>query len=180
MKMDESFDIRPGNGDDLMLIAGVLVDTWRTTFRGLLADAFLDGMSRPDEAVRHARRMAAPGVAYSVAVERATGAVVGFANYGPARAKLPRHVHELYALYVRSEYQRRGIGAGLVTTVARGCRGNGARSCFAWVLASNPNRLFYERLGARATESAKIGLGGQSYDQIAYVWDDLDSLCSLP
>ena len=67
MSDDNPFEIRPGTGDDLFEIAGVLVDTWRSGFRGLLADDFLDGMSREDQAVRHARRMGAPGVNYLVA-----------------------------------------------------------------------------------------------------------------
>ena len=37
--MDEHtrFQIRPATGDDVFAIAGVLVDTWHSTFRGLLA-----------------------------------------------------------------------------------------------------------------------------------------------
>ncbi|OBZ96893.1 acetyltransferase [Pararhizobium polonicum] len=168
--------IRPGTGDDLLMIAGVLVDTWRSTFRGLLADAFLDGMSREEQAVRHARRMGQAGVSYLVAVEPLAGDIIGFANFGPARGAAPAHVHELYALYVRADYQGLGIGSALVRLTAKHCAGQGATSLFAWVLAGNPNRQFYERMGAKAAETSRIGLGDQSYEQVAYLWEDIAGL----
>jgi len=176
--MDEHrpFEIRPGTGDDIFAIAGVLVDTWRSTFRGVLTDAFLDGMSREEQAIRHARRMGVAGVAYLVAVEPSADDIVGFANFGPARGRVPADIYELYALYIRSEHQKTGIGAALVRSVAAHCAERGAKSLFAWVLASNPNRRFYERLGARAVETSRIGLGDQSYEQVAYLWEDIEAL----
>lgn len=176
MNDDISFEIRPGTGDDLFMIAGVLVDTWRSAFRGLLADDFLDGMSREEQAVRHARRMGAPGVSYFVAVDPSTSNIVGFVNFGPGRGTVPGDIHEIYALYVRAEYQGLGIGTKLVRAAARHSAGQGARSLFAWVLAGNPNRRFYEKLGASAVEMAGIGLGSRTYDQVAYLWEDITSL----
>jgi GNAT superfamily N-acetyltransferase len=173
-------EIRPGTGDDLFMIAGVLVDTWRSTFRGLLADDFLDGLSREEQAVRHARRMGQAGVSYLVAVEPLADAIIGFANFGPARGTVPVHVYELYALYVRAEHQGSGIGSALVHATAAQCAGQGATSLFAWVLAGNPNRQFYERLGAKPVETSRIGLGDQSYEQVAYLWDDIDALLAKP
>jgi GNAT superfamily N-acetyltransferase len=171
-----TFEIRAGTGDDLFAIAGVLVDTWNATFRGLLADSFLDGMSREEQAIRHARRMGAPGVGYLVAVEPSDATIVGFANFGPARGHVPTEIHELYALYIRSEYQKAGIGAALVRSAAAQCATQGAKALFAWVLASNPNRQFYERLGAKAVETSRIGLGDRSYEQVAYLWEDIAAL----
>lgn len=179
MDDDISFEIRPGTGDDLFAIAGVLVDTWRSAFRGLLADDFLDGMSREEQAVRHARRMGSPGVCYLVAVEPSTGEIIGFVNFGPGRGTAPDNIHEIYALYVRAEHQGSGIGTALVGQAARHCAEKGAKSLFAWVLAGNPNRRFYEKLGASAVEMAGIGLGNRTYDQVAYLWEDI-TLLSQP
>lgn len=176
MDNDSSFEIRPGTGDDLFAIAGVLVDTWRSAFRGLLADDFLDGMSPEEQAVRHARRMGVPGVCYLVAIEPSTGEIIGFVNFGPGRGTVPDDIHEIYALYVRAEHQGSGIGTALVRAAARHCAGQGARSLFAWVLAGNPNRRFYEKLGASAVEMAGIGLGNRTYDQVAYLWEDISLL----
>jgi hypothetical protein len=48
--------IRGATAADVPAVAGVLVDTWRTTFRGLLPDAFLDTMSYAHQEERHRRR----------------------------------------------------------------------------------------------------------------------------
>lgn len=131
--------------------------------------------------MRHARRMGAPGIGYFVAVKPSTGEIVGFVNFGPGRGTVPNdiHIHEIYALYIRAEYQGSGIGTALVRAAARHSAGRGARSLFAWVLAGNPNRRFYEKLGASAVEMAGIGLGNRTYDQVAYLWEDI-TLLSQP
>ncbi len=58
MKSFRRIEIRPAVPDDLMMIASVLVSTWRATFRGIIADAYLDAMTVEDQAIRHARRCA--------------------------------------------------------------------------------------------------------------------------
>jgi GNAT superfamily N-acetyltransferase len=176
MNEQRPFEIRPGTGDDLFMIAGVLVDTWRSTFRGLLADDFLDGMSREEQAVRHARRMGAGGVSYLVAIEPFAGEIIGFANFGPGRGRVAADVYEIYALYIRAEYQGMGIGRVLVRAAASQCAGQGATALFAWVLSSNPNREFYKRMGAKAVETGDIGLGDRNYEQTAYLWEDIKAL----
>jgi hypothetical protein len=40
-----SIHILQASAQDLEAIARVLVDTWQSTFRGLLSDEFLEGMS---------------------------------------------------------------------------------------------------------------------------------------
>lgn len=129
--------------------------------------------------MRHARRMGAPGVGYLVAVEPSTDEIIGFANFGPGRGTAPDDIHEIYALYVRAEHQGAGIGAALVCSAARHCVEQGAKSLFAWVLASNPNRQFYERLRAKAVETTSIGLGNRSYEQVAYLWKDITPLLKV-
>ena len=41
------------------------------------------------------------------------------------------------------------------------------------VLALNPARHFYERLGARCLRDEKAGIGGRAYPDTWYGWDDL-------
>ena len=39
-----------------------------------------------------------------------------------------------------------------------------------WVLADNPNRAFYERIGGREAGRRSIRVGGAPVDEAAYVW----------
>jgi ribosomal protein S18 acetylase RimI-like enzyme len=110
MRQQHSIHIRQASAHDLEAIARVLVDTWRTTFGGLLSDEFLEGMSYDHQRERHARTMASPKVAYFVAVDSRTNKVIGFANGRSNRNSEYPYCGELYAVYVREEFQRRGIG----------------------------------------------------------------------
>ncbi|WEX79085.1 GNAT family N-acetyltransferase [Sinorhizobium numidicum] len=176
MKNIRRIEIRPAVPSDALMMASVLVETWRSTFRGLISDAYLDAMTVEDQAIRHARRMRVAGVFHTVAVEMATKKVIGLASYGRARSMPPAFDRELYTLYLLEEFQGAGIGSALVRTIGGHCRQMGASSLFAWVLAGNPNRVFYERLGARAVGQGRVSVGGESHDQVAYRWDDLAAL----
>jgi GNAT superfamily N-acetyltransferase len=166
--------IRPATEADLGPIAQVLVDTWRSTFRGRLPDAFLDGMSRLQQEERHRRTMGRPGISYAVA---AVGPrIVGFANGGPNRQQILPQAGELYALYIQDGFQRQGIGTALFRAIVAKHRGHGRLGMFARVLADNPNRPFYRRLGGQPVAERPITLGPATVAEIAYAWDDLDTL----
>ncbi|PLU04410.1 GNAT family N-acetyltransferase [Sinorhizobium medicae] len=198
MQSSRRFEIRPAEPDDLMMIASVLVRTWRATFRGIIADDYLDAMTVEEQAIRHARRMRFPGTLMMAAADMDEDRVVGFANYGKARGMPPafdRELYELYLLpefhraglgsafdrelyelYLLPEFHRAGLGSALVRAVAAHCQETGGNSLFAWVLKDNPNRAFYEKLGARAVAQGRVSVGRASLDQLAYRWDDLRAL----
>ncbi|MDX3926686.1 MAG: GNAT family N-acetyltransferase [Shinella sp.] len=178
MLADNRIEIRQGWTGDVFAIGRLVVETWQSAFRGILDDEYLDRMSPAEQAVRHMGRRSSPGVGHIVAAERQSREIVGFANFGPARGRAPYKLHELYALYVRPDFQGKGIGADLVRAVAQRSMETGAASLFAWVLAANPNRAFYERLGAVPTQHGMVSVGGKSYPQIAYVWNDLAVLAN--
>lgn len=175
--MNQPFRIRPADAEDLPVIGEILVETWRHAFRGIIDDAFLAGMSEQDQATRHARRMGRKGVSYQAGVDR--DGMIGFANYGPPRGAVSSGVMELYSLYIRPAAQGIGLGKALVKTAARDCRNQGAEGLFAWVLAENANRGFYEYLGATASARSTIRVGSRDHEQIAYLWQDLDELVDL-
>lgn len=45
-----------------------------------------------------------------------------------------------------------------------------------FALTSNPNRVFYERLGGWQATAEPIMLGGTEVSQVAYLWDDTSVL----
>lgn len=172
--MSQPFRIRPADAEDLAMIGEILVETWRSTFRGIIDDAYLDAMSQEDQAMRHARRMQAGGIFYLAGVD--ADGLIGFANYGPARHPVPPGIMELYALYIRPAAQHASLGKALVKAVASDCLARGANGLFAWVLAENVNRGFYERLGATVAAQGRVRVGRQDHEQLAYLWSDLPQL----
>src|ERR1700730_1563513 len=104
--------IRLADLDDAPGIAHVHVASWRTTYRGLLPDEFLESLSESGYEDRW-RRNIAEGT-NTVHVVEEDGGVVGFASGGRERAGESGYSGELYAIYMLDNAQRRGYGRELV------------------------------------------------------------------
>src|SRR5260370_1579225 len=83
---------------------------------------------------------------------------------------------EGYAFYLLEEYQRLGIGRGLVEAIASRLAQVGMTSMLIWVLTENPARRFYEALGGSAAASQLVIIGGVSYEETGYGWANIHVL----
>src|SRR5579864_125371 len=167
--------VRRADIDDAPAIAQVHVSTWRSTYRGMLPDDFLDSLSEANYAARW-RRGIGDGRSRVYVAEDADG-TVGFASGGPEHAGKDGFVGELYALYVDDRAQRRGHGRELVHAVADGFRGMGLHDMIIWVLRDNLGaRAFYERLGGVYVRTQPIAIGPTLLHEVSYGWRSFDQL----
>jgi GNAT superfamily N-acetyltransferase len=102
--------------------------------------------------------------------------VVGFVSGGKGRTGQLGCDGELYAIYLRQEAQRKGLGALLVRQFAHELAMRGFGSMAVWVLALNPSRRFYEHLGGKVVGEKEIERGGQTFIEVAYGWQSLNVL----
>ena len=169
--------IREAREDDAAAIAWVQVDTWRTAYRGIVDDDFLDRLSYERSAQRIQEAFMGPQSSGWVYVaENDAGEIVGFACGGPERSGDPVYTGELYGIYVLPEYHRRGIGRALTAAIAGRLVQSNRCKMLLWALAANPCRAFYEALGCRVLREQEIGIGGEPYTEVAYVWEDITPL----
>ncbi|MBK9741008.1 MAG: GNAT family N-acetyltransferase [Actinobacteria bacterium] len=138
-------EVRPAVPGDAEAIARVHVATWQAAYRGLLPDAFLDGLRWEDRLARWTAALSTPGPTEGgawVAVENGTE-IRGFVEWGPARDEdLGAAGNEVYAIYVAPTAWRSGVGAALLGVVPT------SRDAVLWVLAGNVRALaFYRRHG---------------------------------
>ena len=106
--------IRPATSDDAPAIAHVQVETWRSAYRGIVADDFLASLSEETRTRRWREIMQQPQQAMFVAEDEGNG-VFGFANGGPERNGREDFRGELCGLYVLPEWHGKGNGRRLVT-----------------------------------------------------------------
>ncbi len=142
--MDE-ITIRPARPADARGIALLDVETWRTTYAGVLSTSYLVGLSerRREGGWRMAILREPRDV--RVAVD-AAGTILGFGSCGPSRSE--RHFPgEVFTLYVAPDRQNQGIGRRLLIALFRRLVASGLDAAIVWVLRDNPSRFFYERLG---------------------------------
>ncbi|MGA1975935.1 MAG: GNAT family N-acetyltransferase [Conexivisphaerales archaeon] len=169
--------IRRATVADANAIAHIQVDTWRTSYRGMIPDGHLDSLSYESCADRWTQRMqSADGRSGFLVAQEEYGVIIGFASYGPERSADPVYRGELYAIYVLEAHQKRGVGSFLVREVAGNLMEGGFDSMLLWVLADNPSRRFYEKLGGRNLRSQPIEIGGAKLQEVAYGWEDLTAL----
>ena len=83
---------------------------------------------------------------------------------------------ELYAIYLLQTAQREGMGRRLVSAVARRLAESGHQSMMVWVLADNPSRGFYEKLGGNPIAEKLVEIAATQLVEVAYGWDDLTRL----
>ncbi|MEX1338588.1 GNAT family N-acetyltransferase [Hydrogenibacillus schlegelii] len=154
--------------------------TWRSTYRGLIPDEYLDNMEEEPRASQWrdviSRDAGAANQPFVIVAEDTGRGVVGFAAAGPERRGDPHFHSELGAIYILKKYQRQGIGRRLVREVAQRLLQRGFNTMLVWVLAENPCRHFYEALGGRLLRSQPITIGGKTLEEWAYGWDDIRHL----
>ena len=167
---------------DAPAIGRVYVETWQSSYAGLLPDEMLARMSDVRQSAWWSRALEAPSEARGVFVadDEAMG-VVGFGSCGPVR-EIPEgldgtetRVGEVYTLYVEPDFQNRGLGRRLLDAMFRQLHADGCDAAILWMLARNPSRFFYEGLGGAPVGRRADRLSGTEVEEIAYAWRDLET-----
>ncbi len=173
-----SVTIRRALLDDATAIAEVHVGSWRTTYPGIVDQAYIDSLSVPERAVAWGRRLSpdsdtAPDVLVAVTAD---GVIVGFISGGAIRDSWPGFDAELYAIYLLDSVQHKGVGRRLLREWAGLALASGWHAAVVRVLAANPACLFYERLGAERLCDTQFTIAGKPYPERWYGWRNLYDL----
>lgn len=167
-------DVRLAGLDDAGAIARIHVETWRTTYAGMLPDDLLIRMSQ-DGQTRLWQRMLRDGETVLVAEDPAVG-IVGFGSYGPNRSGRGEFTGEVYTLYVLPDYQGRGLGQGLLGALFAALQREGHETALIWVLATSPSRFFYEAMGGTRVAHRDATMWGEKVAELAYGWENVHAL----
>lgn len=171
--------VRRARAADAAGIALVHVLAWRGTYAGILPDRVLLRLSQRRQTMFYARMIGA-GAPVHVAVASGTDSqggaarIVGFASASAGRGEIADG--EIETLYVHEDFRERGLGRRLLRAAGAELAARGCRSAFLWVLADNPSRWFYARLGGRHVADGEVRVGGEMLPQSAYLWDPIESL----
>jgi ribosomal protein S18 acetylase RimI-like enzyme len=152
-------DIRLARMQDVPQIAVVHVRSWQAAYRGLLPQAYLDGLDPAQRIGRWERSLSAADRSHGgTLVADAGGRLSGFVSYGPARDDDadPQRAGEIYAIYLMPAAWDEGIGRQLMAAALHRLGEAGFDQVILWVLDSNARaRRFYEAGGWRADGAAK-------------------------
>lgn len=173
--------IREARVEDAGRIAKVHVDSWRTTYRGIVPDARLDGMTYEEvEQNWHGRLNGPSPNVFHLVAENEAGETVGFASAGSPQKEHAPFKGELHAIYLLKAHQGKGIGRELMQAACRRLREMGLKPMLVWVFTDNyPSRAFYERMGGKLLGITNIlTIGGKDLEEVAYGWENLEVILS--
>lgn len=163
--------IRKAEIEDAKGIAKVHIDSWRTTYKGIVPEFFLENLSYEQRELTWKKGIKENSVYIA---ENENGQVIGFSTGGKERTgKYEAYTGELYAIYILKEYQGKGIGRLLVRTVVEDLKVKNLNSMLIWAIEENPACRFYEILGGKKIDTEEIEIAGKKLSEVAYGWDDV-------
>ncbi|MCW3476686.1 GNAT family N-acetyltransferase [Limobrevibacterium gyesilva] len=149
--------------------------SWRSAYRGILPDDYIDGALADDLiAGWQAKFTAAPEPDFVLVAESA-GAATGFIAVLPEDNGTPdgRWAY-IDNLHVAPGLRGSGLGRALLREAARLSCEAGLRRAYLWVFARNLGAIrFYDRLQGQATAQATRPVGGHPVAMVRYAWSDL-------
>ena len=165
---------------DAPAIARVRVDSWRSTYRGMIPDAYLDGMQVEASTALWDRVLTAgPNTTCVFVAEHGTD-VVGFSCGQPAcrsrsTASTPSSPRSTCAASSSAPASAGGSSAPSRRPSARMRR----PGLITWVIAGNkPARAFYEGLGGELIVEQPFQWDGMDLVEAGYGWRDLVALAA--
>lgn len=155
---------------DAVGIAKVHVDSWKTTYKNIVPDSFLDNLSYEQRTELWKKNISEEGNGVFVA-ENDEGEIVGFVSGGKRGNNHTENAGDLTAIYILKSYQGMGIGRKLVEPMFNQFEKLGYTTIFVEVLEQNKSLHFYEALGAKWFDSKKITIGGAELNLLIYKWE---------
>jgi GNAT superfamily N-acetyltransferase len=171
-------EIRNARPADVSAIAKVHVESWRTTYREVLPQGYLNDLSYGAREEMWQQAFL-PESTTSLVVAEDLGKIVGFAAAGPANqdaSEAKPYGGELYAVYTLEDYQRRGLGRRLVVAAAETLLAKRYSNMITWVIEDDAACRFYERLGGEVVGSKTVEIANMSLRAVAYGWTDMSLL----
>lgn len=140
-------------------IARVHVESWRSTYKEIVSDRYLDSLSIEEKKLKWERILSEDH--HTMVSTTKDGVVVGFASVG--RERSGEYEGELYAIYLVRDFQGKGIGKELFSRSISSLKALGCHDMFIWVLRENASKTFYYSYNPEIVKEETIIIGGEGY-----------------
>lgn len=167
-------NIRRAVGKDAEGIAHVHVESWKTTYSGIMKDSIIAGLDvgRRTELWKH--NIAQEGNIVFVAEKN--GRIIGFATGSPVKeGEYSGYDGDVTSIYFYKEEQGHGYGRLLLEALFGEFRQRGYQNAIVKVLDQNDSRNFYERLGAKLIDSQAVPQYGDGLNLLTYAWEHIQT-----
>lgn len=162
--------IRIATINDAKQLAKVKVDTWKTTYKGMVPEEYLNNLDYEEIAGKFVRFFEENNQSkfIYIYIDDATQEVGGYVWFGSPDEDF-EYDSEIYALYVFDKYHKQGIGKQLINFAFGKFRDKGNKNLILWVIKDNLNaRKFYEKMGGKLVKEKNKKIGGQDVKECGY------------
>lgn len=141
--------IRQAILNDTNRIAEIIVSSWKTAYRGLINDNFLDNMSIDLMITKWMENISKQNQDDHIYVYEENNKILGVIRFGkPSDINYSNYNAEIHVLYVDPNSKRHGIGSKLFYFATDYFIKNNLTNMIIWCLNNNtPSIKFYESLG---------------------------------
>ena len=173
LKEKEDYIIRFNRIEDQSQMAKIKVNGWRNTYKEIVDKEYLEKLNVEEQTQKYFRSFEEYKDRVLVAVKGKE--VLGYACFDP-KEKNFKYDSELVSLYIKEEYQRKGIGKALFTEATKELTSRNKRNMILWVFTDNKNAItFYKKLGGIISETRQAKIGNKTYKEFGFYYD-LESL----
>lgn len=185
MPPDYKVEIRVATADDIPDIADIHVAGWQGSYGGIVDQDYLDSMTvemRIEKWTEHFNTNQTNAIMAYVDDKPA-----GFADFGALKtapkgtSKIrPLYSAEIYAIYLKPEFFRAGIGTALLQSAVEKLKIQKHQSLCLWVLDKNKRGCgFYEKMGGQRVGNMMIEIGPNKLKEVCYAWRDINEVLKI-
>ncbi|MDI9634585.1 GNAT family N-acetyltransferase [Kamptonema cortianum] len=171
------YHIRNATETDAEGIAFVHVNSWKTSYAGIIDQDFLDN-------INYEKRLSSwQEIIQSKSTQELIvlldGKIIGFVGFGFIRSKsrpeffkdTETKVGEIYAIYLLEEHKRKSLGKALFNQCRLWFNLKELESFVVWALADNVHaKQFYEKEGGKSIGEMLITIGDRDYSEVCYLF----------
>ena len=137
--MTNEIQLRDAGPDDAAVIAALHVESWRSAYRGILPDAYLDGEVEPERRSHWERTLSNLGSKDMIVLAERSSELIGFASvYWGKEAGFDGYLDNLH---VRPGLRGAGLGKLFLGHAVERLIANGAESLCLWAFDDNEGAI---------------------------------------
>ena len=137
------------------------VQSWRTTYQGIVSEEYLQSLSIEEKKDKWVQILSGSHDTYVCVMEN--NKIAGFVSIGKERSG--EFEGELYAIYLLKEYQGKGIGVKLFEIATSELKKQGFNSMWIWVLKENPSKHFYYKYKPMVVKEERLRIGNEFHQE---------------
>ena len=157
--------IREAVEKDAENIVNININGWKETYCGIFPDEFLANLNqKKEESIQKCKNKINEYI-----ICETDGKVVSFLRFEKNRKNYNDKYAEIYALYIESQYKKRGIGRKLLEYSFSKLKA-AYDNVLISTLEENTATKFYEKCGGKQIGTCCFKLGNNEYMEILYLF----------